>query len=547
MPWHDMLYSVPLGSAAAISLALAFYAWKRRRPTGYISFVFLMLSVAEWSLGYTMELGSADLHAKLFWAKVQFLGMVVVPAAWLIFIVINIGRETWLKYRIAILIWAEPVIVCILVWTNDFHKIIWDTMSMPAGGLPASLHPAYRWGFWMHTVYSYMVIFFGAHLLFMSHIQSPHFYRRQTGMLLVGGFAPWVVNIMHIFRLGPIPDLDFTPLALSLSGLAVSLGVFRFNFLDIMPVARDAVIENMRDLVIVLDDQNRIVDLNPSARRIIGETYREVIGRSAFEIFSHWRELMEKYRDTYEADAEIAVMRGEEERHFDLSISPLRAGDGKNPGKLIMLKDITERKNAEKLKTSLGQMQEAMEETIRAMARIVEMRDPYTAGHQRRVAKIASAIAEKMGLPEGQVYEINMAALIHDIGKIYVPSEILSKPGRLSAIEFSMIKAHSQVGYDILKNINFPWPIARIVLQHHERIDGSGYPSGLKGEDILLEAKILGVADVVEAMSNYRPYRERLGVESAIMEITENQEILYCREVVEACSLVFRERQFPID
>ena len=193
------------------------------------------------------------------------------------------------------------------------------------------------------------------------------------------------------------------------------------------------------------------------------------------------------------------------------------------------------------------ELRRAMEGTLEAMASIVEIRDPFTAGHQQRVAKLASAIAEEKGLPKEQIEGIRVAGLVHDIGKIYVPVSILSKPGKLDEHEFEMLKAHPEVGYKILKKIKFPWPIAQIVLEHHERIDGSGYPQGLSDESILLEARILGVADVVEAMASHRPYRPALGIDKALEEISRNKGILYDPDVVNACIKLFSERGFKFE
>lgn len=191
-------------------------------------------------------------------------------------------------------------------------------------------------------------------------------------------------------------------------------------------------------------------------------------------------------------------------------------------------------------------LRQGLEQSIQTIAATVESRDPYTAGHQRRVADLATAIAREMGLPQEQVNGIHLAATIHDLGKIRVPSEILSKPGRLNPIEFKLIQMHSQEGYEILKEVTFPWPIATIVLQHHEKLDGSGYPQGLKGEEILLEAKILTVADVVEAMSSHRPYRPGLGLEAALAEIEAQRGIQFEPLAVDACLKLFRERAYTI-
>jgi HD-GYP domain-containing protein (c-di-GMP phosphodiesterase class II) len=178
---------------------------------------------------------------------------------------------------------------------------------------------------------------------------------------------------------------------------------------------------------------------------------------------------------------------------------------------------------------------------------IVETRDPYTAGHQRRVADLARSIATEMNLSVDQINGIRMAATIHDLGKISVPAEILSKPTKLTALEFSLIKTHPQSGYDILKDIDFPWPVARIVLEHHERMNGSGYPNGLTGDNLLMESRILSVADVVESMGSHRPYRPSLGIEAALEEIEKNRGTLYDNTVADACLRLFREKGYQLE
>ena len=198
----------------------------------------------------------------------------------------------------------------------------------------------------------------------------------------------------------------------------------------------------------------------------------------------------------------------------------------------------------EKNRQQLTQLQDSLEETVAAIASIVDMRDPYTSGHQTRVAGLAAAIAKQMGLPDDQVHSIRLAGVVHDLGKIRIPSEILSKPGKLNDIEFSLIKVHAQAGYDILQGIHFPWPIAQMVLQHHERLDGSGYPQGLKGDEILLEARILAVADVVEAMSSHRPYRPGLGIEAALDEITAKRGVYFDPAAADACLVLFRDQEY---
>jgi len=198
----------------------------------------------------------------------------------------------------------------------------------------------------------------------------------------------------------------------------------------------------------------------------------------------------------------------------------------------------------QKVEERTAELQKTLSGTIYALTMTVEMRDPYTSGHQQRVSDLASAIAKEMGFPADKIVGIHIAGMLHDIGKIAIPAEILSKPGRLSKTEFDLIKEHSQVGYDILKSIKFPWPVAQIVLQHHERINGFGYPNGLLGREMLIEAKIMGVADVVEAMASHRPYRPALGIDKALEEISINKGKIYDAEAVNACLKVFKDNGF---
>ena len=222
--------------------------------------------------------------------------------------------------------------------------------------------------------------------------------------------------------------------------------------------------------------------------------------------------------------------------------------EGKVAGMRAILVDITERKQSEeKLASTLSTLRKAIGGTIQAIVQVVEMRDPYTAGHQRRVADLARSIATEMGLPPDTIEGVRVAAVIHDIGKVSVPAEILSKPGKLTQNEFELIKDHAETGYDILKDVEFPWPIAEMIRQHHERLDGSGYPRGLKGDDTLIEARVIALADVVEAIASHRPFRPAHGIEVALDEIKKNRGTLYDPKIVDACLRLFTERKYTFD
>ncbi len=247
----------------------------------------------------------------------------------------------------------------------------------------------------------------------------------------------------------------------------------------------------------------------------------------------------------------VAAGKPIEKEYFDeninkwikTSIYPFEhKSEGEEIAYFHIAQDITKAKQDEEhLKASVVKLNNITHSIIEAITKTVEKRDPYTSGHQQRVSKLAAGIARKMAISKEKIEGIEIAALVHDIGKIVIPIDILSKPGRINHHEFSLIQAHSETGFEILQGIEFPWPVAQVVLQHHERLDGSGYPQGLKGEDILLEARILCVADVVEAMSSHRPYRQSLGIDKALEEISNGKGKIYDNEVVEACIRLYQD------
>lgn len=258
-------------------------------------------------------------------------------------------------------------------------------------------------------------------------------------------------------------------------------------------------------------------------------------------VISKWKTNIEKFM-TREQSSESFEVTCKDGSKKIINFMPVQMESGQH---LVACNDITGLIKAENaLKQSMGKLESAMRGTINVMAHAVEVRDPYTAGHQKRVTDLAYAIGKALQLTEHEIEGLKMAGLIHDIGKLYVPAEILSKPGELSNIEFELVKTHVEAGYDILKNVEFPWPVATFVRQHHEKLDGSGYPQGLHDGQIFLEAKILAVADVVEAMASHRPYRPSLGIDVALGEIEKNRGVLYDPDVVDVCVRLLREGDF---
>lgn len=306
------------------------------------------------------------------------------------------------------------------------------------------------------------------------------------------------------------------------------------------------IFENIHDGIIMTDLEGNILSWNPAAERMFGYYQGEVFQKT-IDILTNKVIQVSLREDRW--NGEIGFIRKDgTEGICETTLIPLR-DEGDNVIAMFgVCRDITDRKQSEEqLQRSYDQLRETLIATVNILASTIEMKDPYTAGHQRRVTTLACALAEEMGLTDDQFDGLRMAGLIHDLGKINVPAEILSKPGQINDIEFSIIRYHPQICHDILKTIELPWPVAKIVLQHHERMDGSGYPQGLKGNEILQEARILAVADVVEAMASHRPYRPALGIQIALEEIAKNRGILYDPAVVDACIKLFNEKNFSFE
>ncbi len=311
-------------------------------------------------------------------------------------------------------------------------------------------------------------------------------------------------------------------------------------------------VENARTPIAIVQDE-KIKFINQAASSVFGYKKEETIGLKFLDclpkdevdrVVKHYRqrmsgrpapspyELRVKHKDGHELFVEVEVGIIEYE--------------GK-PAELVIIHDITRLKRTEeKLRETLEKLRRVFGATINVLNSLVEQKDPYTAGHHRRVSDLARSLSKELGLSDEQIDGLRFAASIHDIGKVILPAEILSRPGPLSENEWNLIKSHPQIGYDLLKNICFPWPIAEIIYQHHERLDGSGYPRGLKGEEIILEARILAVADVVEAMSSHRPYRPAHSIERALIEIEKHKGALFDQKVVEACLRLFRKSGYRL-
>lgn len=307
-------------------------------------------------------------------------------------------------------------------------------------------------------------------------------------------------------------------------------------------------LRNLGEAVVTTDATGAVRFLNPVAESLLGCGLEHAQGLALDAIFHEERTC--PVHAAGPATQRSTHLRTPDGRCLPIekNVSPIIDDRGENMGNVLVFRDISDRVHSEQaLLEYVASLRRTLEATVQALAATSEKRDPYTAGHQQRVSALACAIAQRLGMDQERLDGLRVGGLLHDLGKIYIPAEILAKPATLTVNEFGLIKTHSEVGHEILMNIPFPWPVAEMVLQHHERLNGSGYPKGLTDGQITLEAKILSVADVVEAMSSHRPYRAALGMERALGEISENREKLYAPDVVDICLDLFASQSFSFD
>jgi PAS domain S-box-containing protein len=370
MDWQETPYTIPLLVVGAGSVILALYMW-RRRPAKTVTVI--ILACAEWMLGYALELGSADLQTKVFWAKVQYVGIVIVPTAWFAYILQYTGRSKWLTRRILALLSIVPTIILLLAFTNEVHGLIWTRVVLDTSGPFLLLDSARGVGLLVYLVYSYILLLLSAFLIIQMLIRSRYLYRWQASALLFGVFVPFLGSVLELFGLNLHPHLDLEPFGIIVTSLTAAFSVFYLRLGDVVPVAREVIIEGMSDGVIVLDAQNRIVDMNPAAQRLIGHAASEAIGKSIEQIWPEWFGNMESTRDMVEVAKEVVLDKGDGQRTCDVLISPLFDWRGRLISRIVVLRNITERKQMEEaLRKAHDELEMRVEERTAELAKANE-------------------------------------------------------------------------------------------------------------------------------------------------------------------------------
>lgn len=442
MTWQYTPYILPIIISALISFAVAYLVWKRRLIPGATPLMLMMLSIGGWLATYVLEIGSTTLEDNLFWANLAYLGITAAPVFWLLFALeyTNPGKKvTW---RIATPLFIEPLFILLTIWTDRFHHLFRASIVLNNAGPFAYLEVTRGPIFWVHVLYSYGALLYGTYLLVRAYRHTTGLYKSQIGVSLAGTLVPWIINILYISPLASYFIIDPTPIAFTVTGLMFTWGIFGYRLMDISPIARNWIVEQMDDGMFVIDTLNRVVDFNPAAQLLLGKTANQIIGQMLDDVFNDWSKLVEQYRYAERASTTVRVDNSTPVRYFNLTLSPLHDKQGRLNGRLLMLHNITQQRQAE---IELREAKEAAEAANRAKSTFLanvshELRTPLTAiiGYSELLQE-QTANYEDATLPQ-RLEKINISAdhLLHIINDLLDLSKVEAGEMQLNLDTFSL-------------------------------------------------------------------------------------------------------------
>ena len=529
----EILYLVPYVGSLLLSAGVLFYAWRRRVAQGLHAYIWYALGQTLWIIGFIIELIATDQNEKIFWDGFQWLASIIILIAFPVFIIQFLEYKLDHPIRMFWFSLIVPILFMLIVVTDSLHHWIYlNPRLRPAIPFPELLY-AYSPVVYAYTIYGILILLWGLSLLIRRFFQVHHLYRSQIAVLVIGFFIPIAGTILSIANIQFAPQRDSAPFTAALGNLIIAWGLYRFQIFKIIPIARDIVIENMEDLVIVLDPQNRVMDANLAALFALNRRPAQVIGKPAEKVFLEWPALIARFNEVENSNVEVPVEAFGKKFYYEIRSTVLEDKHRRYLGRVFVSRDITERIE---LQSSLQKMNEELEErvsqrtqelaqaydtTLEGWAKALEMRDKETKDHSQRVTELTVKLAQAMGIKGDELIQIRRGAILHDIGKMAIPDEILGKRGELTIAERKIVEQHPVYSYELLSRIPFLEKALDIPYCHHEHWDGSGYPRGLKGKEIPLVARIFSIIDVWDAVQSERPYNHAWSKEKAIQYLKD--------------------------
>lgn len=533
MNYKEIIYLLPYIASLGISLGVLWYVWTRRGAQGSTAFLWHIFGESLYILGYIFELIAPNVDRKIFWESFQWLALTIPMIAFPVFVVQYTEYKIKHPRRMFAISLIVPILFSLLVLTDAWHHWIYLAPRFDPNILHSELLYDYSPIVILFAVYSYALAFFCCALLFIRILDPHHLYRGQIIIISIGVLIPILAAILSLTGIHIASLRDASPFTTAISNIILAWGFYRFRIFEVVPIGRDKVFEAMVEPVVILDNKSNVVDINSSMLALLGKSAQQVIGGPAREIFDDFPIPIKLYTQVSYARAEATFAIGNKNIYYELTVWPLYNARKQMTGRIYISHDITALKELEqelrKLNTELEdrvrartwELAEAYDTTLEGWARALELRDKETEGHSRRVTKSTLMIANKLDLPAEDIEQIRRGAILHDIGKMSIPDEILRKPGKLTEEERLIIQKHPKTAYDLLSPIPFLKKALEIPYSHHEKWDGTGYPEGLKGRDIPLSARIFAIADVWDALSSDRPYNQAWPREKTIAYFIE--------------------------
>ncbi len=529
----EILYLLANLLSLGLSLGVAIFAYSKRRVQGTRAYVWYAFGQTLWILGFILGMTSPSLGGKIFWEDFQWTAGQLILVSFPIFAVEYSDyklRHPGLMFRLSLII---PTVFISLLVTNNLHYLVYLNPRLQSAYIFPKLYYDNTPVMFAYAIYSFIVLSAGVALLLRRFAHPHKLYRSQIVIIVTGFLIPIIGITLTLTDFFPATLHDPTAITTAAGNLLFAWGLYRFHIFKVNPVGRDKVFESMVDPVVILNDKHAIIDINRSMLDLLGLESVEVIGQSAKKIFADFPIPIKLYTDVSYARAEAKFNLGGKTIFYELSISPLHDQHGRVTGRVYISHDITALKELEtdlrglnqkleqRVEARTKELAEAYDTTLEGWALALELRDKETEGHSRRVTETTLKVARALGIPEEQLTHIRRGAILHDIGKMAIPDDILRKRSHLTAEERAIIQQHPVTAQQLLERTPFLNKALDIPYCHHEKWDGTGYPRGLKGREIPLAARIFAVVDVWDAIQSERPYKEGWTRTHAIAHLKE--------------------------